>query len=199
MRRRDVRWYSDWLNRDQSYSPQPYEHLARVLRDTGDPQKADAILYAGRERARKEARKRRQFGRWSGLTMLNLTMGYGLGYRYFRVVWWLIAITVVGALVLAKSMPADKLDIPAWLTSAPIAVVASPPESALLRYDLSDLLFASLDQLLPIVELDKSHDRLFSADMLPRWSRYWFYVQSIFGYLLGSFLVAGLAGLTQKN
>ena len=118
MQRRDVRWYSDWLNRDQSYSPQPYEHLARVLRDAGDPQKANAILYAGRERARKEARKSRQFCRWSGLTILSLTMGYGLGYRYFRVVWWLITITLVGTMVLAKSIPADNLALPSWLTSA---------------------------------------------------------------------------------
>ncbi len=68
-------------------------------------------------------------------------------------------------------------------------------------------LFASLDQLLPLVTLDKAHDALIFGNLSanppvepqPYGVRVYFYVQKIAGWILGSFLVAGLAGLTQRN
>ena len=49
--------YISWLEKDQSYSPQPYEHLAAALHKVGEPSVATDVLYAGRERARHEARR----------------------------------------------------------------------------------------------------------------------------------------------
>jgi hypothetical protein len=67
--------------------------------------------------------------------------------------------------------------------------------------------FASLDQLLPIITLNKAHDVLIFGDSSatppvdpqPYWVLVYFYVHKILGWVLGSFIVAGLAGLTQRN
>lgn len=53
--RRPPTWYVDWLKRDVTYSPQPYEQLAKVLRDMGLVDKANTVLFAMRERERRIA------------------------------------------------------------------------------------------------------------------------------------------------
>lgn len=67
------------------------------------------------------------------------------------------------------------------------------------------LLLLSLDELLPVVSLDRSHDtRLTAAPAAgarppPAWLLAYFSLHKIAGWVLGSFLVAGLARLTQRN
>jgi uncharacterized protein YjbI with pentapeptide repeats len=171
MQARDVGWYVDWLERDHSYSPQPYQQLAAVFRTAGEPAKADHILYAGRERARDEAWKRGSYVAWLGATMLKWAIGYGLGRRYFRALGWVILFTAYGTAVLHYSgQPLEGLD-----------------------EGLAAKAVFSLDQLLPIVELES-----YEGVELEGVARYYFYVQKLIGWALGSFLVAGLAGLTQK-
>jgi len=51
----------------------------------------------------------------------------------------------------------------------------------------------SFDMLLPIIKLRKMHDDI----DLQGWPRYYFYGQKIMGWVLGSFLIAGLSGLTK--
>ena len=52
----------------------------------------------------------------------------------------------------------------------------------------------SLGQLLPIVTLDPTHDKV----ELTGWTRYYFTLHRLIGYVLASFVAAGTAGLTQK-
>jgi hypothetical protein len=52
-----------WLARDESGSTQPYTQFAKVLLDAGELEKANAILFAGRERARNMARTEKSLGR----------------------------------------------------------------------------------------------------------------------------------------
>ena len=65
------------------------------------------------------------------------------------------------------------------------------------------LFFASLDQLLPVITLDKAHDALIfggaSVQEKPYPVRIYFYVHKFIGWVLGSLIIAGLAGLTQRN
>ena len=56
-----------------------------------------------------------------------------------------------------------------------------------------DIISYSFDMLLPIIRLRESH---FQID-LKTWARYYFYFHKIMGYVLASFLIAGLAGLTK--
>jgi len=60
---------------------------------------------------------------------------------------------------------------------------------------------ASLDQLLPVVKLSPKYAAFFderSADTLNFWQNAYFTWHRFAGWLLGIFILAGLAGLTQK-
>ncbi len=53
---RSTEWLKKWLAKqdgfDTSYNPQPFEQLAKVLRESGYPGRADAILFAARDHQR---------------------------------------------------------------------------------------------------------------------------------------------------
>ncbi|MCH9011835.1 MAG: hypothetical protein IIA68_02080 [Proteobacteria bacterium] len=184
---RKAQWFIDWLAKDESFSPQPYQQLASVLRAAGQTTKANAVLYAGRERERGEAQGRKRLGmtmlsfKWLVMTMLMVTIGYGLGGRYFRALWWVAGFVLLGLAILSVvPWPADI------------------PQSK----DIFWIFACSLDLLLPIVELNKEHSTFVMETLgsapATAWVKYYFYVHKIVGWVLGSFLIAGLAGLTQK-
>ena len=187
MGRRPAEWLSKkWLERDHTYSPQPYRQLADVLRAGGHATKANAILYAGRDRERKQVWKERQVLKWLGLSLLKVTIGYGYGYRYFLSLAWVAAFVLLGVVVL-------------YLADA----VALPWADQLSKKGMPWAFACSLDLLLPIVELNKAHAEFVMKElgkMNPAavWVPYYFYFHKLVGWILGSFVIAGLAGLTQK-
>jgi hypothetical protein len=167
---RDVDRYIGWLGRDLSYSPQPYEYLANLFRAAGEPAKADRIRYESRERDRAEAWQQGDYARWFGLTLLKWGIGYGLGVRYFLALWWIVVFTLIGAVALRISRQGPQ--------------------------GLSAKAVFSLDLLLPIVQLDSAHNQL-EASLTGAVKQY-FYAHKLVGWVLASFLIAALAGLTQK-
>jgi uncharacterized protein YjbI with pentapeptide repeats len=68
--KRGAQWFAAWLAKDTPYTPQPSNQCASVLRAMGHPDMANAVLYAGREREREEARRTSKL-RWLGLSLLN--------------------------------------------------------------------------------------------------------------------------------
>lgn len=179
---RSAQWLKQWLELDDPYSPQPYEQLAAILRQAGEVERANRILHAGRERARTSAwswrrplQKKLGFFRWLGLSALKVTIGYGIGLRFFYALIWALALTGVGIVVLAvwPPLPASEVRLDSWL----------------------DRLAYSFDQLLPIIELSKG----FSDVSLPHRAVQYFYLHRLFGFLLGAFITAGIAGLTQRS
>jgi len=54
--------------------------------------------------------------------------------------------------------------------------------------------FYSMDNLLPVINLREVHTKI----DLPAGARFYFYFHKIAGWLLASFILAGLAGITQK-
>ncbi len=172
MAQRPARWFIDWLAKDRSFSPQPYQQLADVFRAGGQTGKAHAVLYAGRERERRAAEGATWWTsglKWWGMFLLMVTIGYGLGHRYFRALGWVVVLVLLGAGVLAVTGEGLAHGMP-WGLSY------------------------SLDHLLPVVQLSKSHYDI----ELAGFARYYFYAHKLMGYVLASFLIAGLAGLTQK-
>lgn len=121
-------WFVDWLARQKDYSPQPYEQCAKVLREEGQPGKANDVLYAGKERERENAPWPQRI--W--LNILKYTIGYGLGFKNLRVLAWAVPLVMIGAGYFAQTK-----------AGAPF----SWPE----RYAYS------FDMLLPVIELTKSH------------------------------------------
>jgi hypothetical protein len=59
-------------------------------------------------------------------------------------------------------------------------------------YNINPLAY-SFDLLLPIIRLREKH---YQMDLNP-WVRIYFYFHKIMGYVLASFLIAGIAGLTK--
>lgn len=169
MAAREATWLVDWLSCDPSDSPQPYYQLARVLREAGKIEKSNAILYAAREHERAKAKGWAKFGR----TLLKMTIGYGIGSGYFRALWWVLGFTLIGAAVLYSSGSNASDHGMAWCT------------------------WASFDEIIPLVQLNGAHAK-FVDESLAGWRQWYFYVHRIVAYVLGSFVIAGLSGLTQK-
>jgi hypothetical protein len=92
----------------------------------------------------------------------------GYGYRIYYSVFWVIGFVVIGALVLRVSHQGTKHKMPYGIAF-------------------------SFDMLLPLVRLREKHYKI----DLQGWSRYYFYFHKIMGYVLASFLIAGLSGLTK--
>ncbi|MDB5691633.1 MAG: hypothetical protein JWO81_696, partial [Alphaproteobacteria bacterium] len=167
--------YRRWLNLDQPYSPQPYDHLAAILVQAGQTGKANSILYYGRERAREAAWQSGAWGRGLGLTLLKWTIGYGIGNGFFRAVLWVALLTAIGI---------------AWLGAGPVGAGGK-----FVLETWTQKAAYSFDQLLPIIELNHS----FADVKLPLFAEYYFYLHKLLGFLLGSFIAAGIAGLTQRS
>jgi hypothetical protein len=94
MANREISWMKEWLERQNNYSPQPYEQLGKVLREAGHKGKADEILYAGRERERNVSKR----CHWFWLTVENLFIGYG--YRLSNLLCWFLVLIASGMWVL---------------------------------------------------------------------------------------------------
>jgi hypothetical protein len=182
MANRSPLWFRRWLALDAPYSPQPYEQLSAVLRQAGEIEKANRVLHAGRERARHAAWSWRRpfehppgFPRWLGLSLLKITIGYGIGLRFFYALAWAALFTAIGFWMLGP--------IPVGLAGGPMLTSAAQK----IAY--------SFDQLLPIIELDHS----FGDVKLPGPIAAYFWFHRFCGFLLGGFITAGIAGLTQRS
>ncbi len=159
----DIAWLTEWLEKQKSYSPQPYEQLASVLRRAGYEDKANDILYAGRQRERKEEAS---WPRWAWLVAQEVVIGYG--YRIYFAFGWVILFVGVGACIFRSTREARFNRMPYGIAY-------------------------SFDMLLPLVKLRENH---YSID-LKGCARYYFYFHKLAGYVLASFLIAGLSGLTK--
>jgi hypothetical protein len=139
------------------------------LRRAGHQVKADEILYAAKNR---ELENTKSFSERTKLFFLWLFIGYG--YRYEMTLGWFLLLLGIGT------------------------YVYKPPPLA--THDgkdkFLDRIFFSLDMMLPIVKLDKRHYDEYAAK-LSRGRRNWFYVQTTLGYVLASYLLAGLSGLAR--
>jgi hypothetical protein len=247
MRRRSPEQWENWLERDHTFSTQPYAQLAAVLLAAGRRETAETIQYFGRGRERDEvwARSKPRFWIWltvlgvagclglAGYRIINRTKwfdrtgsrasrfgirslllvgasslpalgvgfwlmwnwgasiwlfffgivaGYGIGLRTFRVLGWVVVLTLLGAAVL-------------WF---------SPARSRGVLWVLG----ASLHRLLPIVELNKEFKDFFDnpppaqADQprnLNPFQVAFFSLIALAGWVLGFFLLAAMSGLAPKG
>ncbi len=199
---RGSKWYIEWLEKDKSYSPGPYRHLAGVLRVAGYGDIANDILYANRERERNlawgarncatvrskaatdDCRQNRvqdfaagkseyQMEKCWRLSLLMVVIGYGYGQGYFRALLWVAGLVALGTVFLCISGERKKHKV---------------------LYGLPSTAFYSLDMLLPIVRLREKH---YTDVDLTTFAKYYFAVHIVAEYVLVSFVVAGLSGLTE--
>lgn len=167
---RDVDDFVVWLSNDKTYSSQPYVSLAQILNKAGYSEKANRILLESKNIERRKAWDQGLLLKWLGLSLLNWTIGYGYGARYFRSLIWVLGLTIIGVLVVGT-------------------VHTGQMRSAALM----DRIGFSLDLLLPVIEFNDKYKIDFGG-----WQETYFYFHKVMGFVLSSFVVAGLSGITKK-
>jgi len=102
------------------------------------------------------------------LTLSYLLIGYG--YHYERSLWWCLGFVVLGTIVVNLS-----------------------GESRGFKGIVGHGFFYSLSAFLPFIELRKKFEEI----DYERWAKYYFYIHRLAGYIIGSFIIAGLSGITK--
>jgi hypothetical protein len=161
----DREWFFTWLER-QAYSAESYIRLANTFVDVGMTDASKEVLFRSKQREREVS------GIFSQVVSSLSWLLTGYGYHYEFSVFWCLGFVVVGALVLRFSEEGRRF-------------VRD------LRFGTGDLFFYSLDAFLPFVHMRKDF-----ADLdLQSKVKYYFYIHRLAGYVIGSFIIAGLAGL----
>ena len=169
MAARPKEWLLDnWLAKqegfEETFIPQPFEQLAKVLRESGHPVNADYLLMAKLTHLRDSPGT-------STLTKASLWIQYiliGYGYRTWLAILWFLALAALGAWACGRVPPGRDMT-------------------------LSERFWYSVDIAVPVFNLDKKH----GAIDLPKRSRTYFYFHQMAGFVLISFALAGLSGLTK--
>ena len=164
-------WFIDWLSRQAGYTPQPYEQCAKVLREAGQPGKANQGLLAGKGGSAGRPSKTGKSGAGLGWACMEWLVGHGIGQYSFLSLTWVVLFGAAGAALAFWQPPAG---VPAWGWWRSIAY--------------------SLDTLLPFLKLGKANEGL----VFTQWVAVLFYFQKLLGWFLGFFVVTGLTGLTRK-
>jgi uncharacterized protein YjbI with pentapeptide repeats len=172
--RPEMGWWDNWARRDHDYSPTPYTQLAAALTSAGDRDAANDIRYLGRVRERETETGLAYI--WSGA--VQYVAGFGIGTYTFRVLYWVIGISLAGAELLWMKVPAAKQHGPIWCFGA------------------------SLARLLPGIEINKEFAAFFDdpkRERLTGWQSFIFSAMGIVGWVLGLILLAAVSGLTQSS
>ncbi len=177
MRARGMEWWDSWARLDPEYSPAPYAQLAAALTNAGDRDAANEIRYLGRVRER-DTKKGWGSYIWSGA--LQYVAGFGIGTYTFRALYWVIGISVLGALYLRTSVQGVRDE----------------------NHGIIWCFGASLSRLLPVIEINDDFKDFFknpSRATLSGPQSFIFSAMGIVGWILGAILIAAVSGLTQSS
>jgi hypothetical protein len=123
------------------------------------------------------------------LSVLNYVAGYGIGLHTFRVLYWVLGFSGIGAALLWWKVPAagemytNRLGKPDWVRG-PLWCFG-----------------ASLNRLLPVIELKEFKGFFDEPDKagLKLWQRTAFSILGLIGWILGGVLILAVSGLTQNS
>ena len=168
----------EWGRQAHPVSVDTYQHLARVLQNSGLPSLAKDVLATGHEH------RRRHWSRWEravGL-LFKVTMDYG--YRPGRLLAWAVGLAAVGSVLF-------------WLAQHWNVVTTAPAVAGLVGGVA--LGFGALLPLSTLEPIDgtSAHDGpwlglLYNA----AWAWYWF--ENVAGWFLAAIGVAGLANVVRR-
>jgi len=173
--RRTPKWWDEeWIRRDPHYTPGPYEQIATAYALAGDRGAAEQMRFLGRVRQREDEK---HWVAWLAAIFLEYVAGFGIGDYTFRVLWWVVGISTLGAVYLWSAVPTAQEKGRAWCFGA------------------------SLSRLLPVIEINQEFTDFFNDPKRERLTGFQsavFSVIGMLGWLLGAILVAAIAGLTQE-
>ena len=183
MSERPARDFIEWLGRDETFSFQPYQQLATVLRNAGKSSTADKVLFAGKERERQNAKSRREYLEYLRLSVLR----YGLGYRISSYI--LRPVLVLGLIVTLFGCGVLRLTGEDQKHGKTVTVGG--------ERTVGEIGFwFSLDYLLPIIRLREAH---YTKVDLSCGVRIYFYIHQLIGYILVSFFIAVFSGIIKPT
>jgi hypothetical protein len=183
-----------WLDLQPFFSSQPYQQLAKALRERGNEKDARAVLIE----KEKALSRRGNLGLWAQIWSWVLKASIGYGYRPQRALYWGLVVVAFGALFVYGGQTASLMK-----QTRPEATSYEP---------LSPIIY-SLDVFLPIVNLrQKDHwwpvaskecrstvlgdDLTWPCGLL---LRAYLWGQILAGWVLTTLFAAGLAGLVRKD
>lgn len=165
----------NWIRRhsDGQYLPQPYEQLAKVLKEMGHEGEARKVLIA-----KNQDRARLKGVWWPGRVghgILGVTIRYG--YRPEHALIWMLIFLAAGTVLFSMGEKAGLLP--------DVKEGASPAFCAFVY---------SLDSFVPVVDLYQAKYRLPTGF----WLRLYHWVHICAGWVLTTLLVVGLTGLVRR-
>ncbi len=160
-------WFKKWMNLQNKFVSQPYSLVRNVLAAGGDESTAATVGYAGRDRELVESAKNGDLLNVVYLFVSKIMIGYG--YQMWLPIIWTTFFVTLGAMLFRRSSDARRERM------------------------RSESVLYGLDMFLPLLQFRRRH---FEIDLKSR-VRYYFYLHRIAGWIIGSFIIAGLAGFTK--
>jgi hypothetical protein len=176
-------------NKDQP--PDAFLQMASVLRAMGYPTEANLVLFEGMETKRKKAQRAHKIMDSIGHWLSKLLIGYGIGWRYFRVLVPTAILMLAGAFVVSTMNSSNTQHSNCHSSDIQQVSTLSPTALAF-----------SLERLLPFsLNYGKKHEEMledFSENASLAQFTYLIIIHKIAGYILISIILAGLSGITRR-
>ena len=179
---KDAQKRIEWVQHqgNTNFATQPYEQLAKVLREEGDEAGARTVLIKMNVDQFWEGK----LGFWQCCKSAILWAMIGYGYAPWRALWWIGGLLVLGFLRFRRGIRQG------WIIST-----EEHPE----RYKPFSPLIYSLETLLPLVDLYQSKHWIPDANTPGgRNLRRYLWFHTLAGWFFASMLIAGVTGLVQK-
>ncbi|MBL4806881.1 MAG: hypothetical protein JKY31_06270 [Rhodobacteraceae bacterium] len=211
----DAKSRLDWLKKIKhahGFSPQPYEQLAKVLREMGHRSDAREVLIEKERLQRKDRRDREPSVVYSGILLLrdqamNLTVRYGhrplLAFAWLAIFWSIGVLVFLDAAENGAFKPSSSRvwQSEFWVKCAdvqPSQMECYQISKRGLSYPKFSALIYSADTLLPIVDLELQNVWIPDEAKAP-WVRRYLWFQILAGWALSLLAVAGFSGLIKKS
>ncbi len=189
---KDVKTRLDWLRRqpEESFRSQPYEQLARILKESGYEEESRRIQY---EKAKERVKRLRWWKRWLLWAFFGSTVGFGW-YPWKRSICWALALVVIGAVIYGFGFRGGVIrPVVPHLSQDPMAMPVLDLASTSILY--------SLDAFLPLVNLHQTEAFAISHDFrnILTWISWASFVfQAVGGWALTTLLIGALTGLMRR-
>ena len=171
-----------WVRRQgkANFATQPYEQLAKVLREDGDDAGARKVMIA----MENDRLQSPTIGLWELFKGMVLRATIGYGYAPWRVLWYIAILLIAGTILFSHGPKRG------WIIST-----EDHPE----RYKPFNPFIYSLETLLPLVDLYQAKHWIPDTETRGGKNlRLYLWGHTLFGWFLASMLIASVAGLVQK-
>ena len=194
----------DWIeqqwpdDKHVEFRPQPYQQLAKVLREAGDNVGARRVLI-GMENSR---RKYGKLGFFAWVWRWIFRVGIGYGYRPWYALLWGIGVILLGTVLFCRGYgageitPTDKEAYSSFETYPPKEQHGEPP-----WYYQKFSALVAVDTFLPIINLGQKRplDAESALGGWGKWLRRYLWVHIGLGWLLTTLFVAGLTPIVRSG